>query len=132
MIEYGNIIKIVSTEHDDNEVFFVKHIASDKLILIKTNGTEITVELDKVKEIIIVYVPEEKGYAKQRHLSEGQWVEVTFKSKKKELSKGIEKVEDVIKKDIGIAKKDIKKAEETIKKYGLWKKYMGKLGKGLL
>ena len=88
MIEYGNIIKIVSTEHDDNELFFVKHIASDKLNLLKTNGTEITVELDKVKEIIVVYVPEEKGYAKQRHLSEGQWVEVTFKSKKKDIVQG--------------------------------------------
>jgi len=88
MIEYGNIIKIVSTEHDDNELFFVKHIASDKLNLLKTNGTEITVELDKVKEIIVVYVPEEKGYAKQNHLSEGLWVEVTFKSRSKDVIQG--------------------------------------------
>ena len=51
MIEYGNIIKIVSSEDYDNELFFVKRVASDKLTLLKPNGQELTMPIDKIKEI---------------------------------------------------------------------------------
>jgi hypothetical protein len=49
----GNIIKIVSSEDYDNELFFVKRIASDKLTLLKANGQELIISTDKIKEIII-------------------------------------------------------------------------------
>ena len=88
MIEYGNIIKIVSSEDYDNELFFVKRVASDKLTLLKPNGQELTMPIDKIKEIMIVYVPEEKGFVNQMHLSVGQWVEVEFKSKVKDVLQG--------------------------------------------
>jgi hypothetical protein len=88
MIEYGNIIKIVSSEDYDNQLFFVKRVASDKLTLLKANGKEVTIPVDKIKEIIIVYVPEEKGFVNQSHLSVGEWVEIEFKSKTKDVVQG--------------------------------------------
>jgi len=88
MIEYGNIIKIVSSQDYDNELFFVKRVATDKLILLQANGKEISVSIDKIKEIMIVYVPEEKGFVNQSHLSVGQMVEVEFKSKTKDVIQG--------------------------------------------
>jgi hypothetical protein len=88
MIEYGNIIKIVSSEDYDNQLFFVKRIASDKLTLLKANGQEVTIPIDKIEEVMIVYVPEEKGFVNQSHLSVGQWVEVEFKSKTKDVVQG--------------------------------------------
>ena len=88
MIEYGNIIKIVSSEDYDNELFFVKRVASDKLTLLKANGQELTMPTDKIKEIMIVYVPDEKGFVNQSQLLVGQLVEVEFKSKTKDVVQG--------------------------------------------
>jgi hypothetical protein len=83
-LEYGNIIKIISTNSTyDDKYFFVERLYDDKIVLV--SDTEVTLgitdqELDdsSIIEIKIVYKPT-YGFIAQHKFFVDQWIEIDYK-----------------------------------------------------
>ena len=91
-LEYGYVIKIVSSDRDstyDGKYFFVERLYDDQLVLLSDKET-ITLgitdqELDdkKIEKFIIVYKPrKDQGFIFQNKLFIGQMIEIEFEGSK--------------------------------------------------
>jgi hypothetical protein len=82
-IEYGNVIKIISSDSTyDDKYFFVDRLYDDKLVLITDKETitlgitDQSLDDTSIIEIVIVYKPPTKGYITQNRLMKDQWIEI--------------------------------------------------------
>ena len=82
-IEYGNVIKIISSDSTyDDKFFFVERLYDDKLVLITDKETvtlgitDQSLDDKSIIEIIIVYKPSTTGYINQNKLMKNQWIEI--------------------------------------------------------
>uniref|UniRef100_A0A6C0EU03 Uncharacterized protein n=1 Tax=viral metagenome TaxID=1070528 RepID=A0A6C0EU03_9ZZZZ len=82
-IEYGNVIKIISSDSTyDDKYFFVDRLYDDKLVLITDKETvtlgitDQSLDDKSIIEIIIVYKPSTKGYINQNKLMKDQWIDI--------------------------------------------------------
>ena len=82
-LEYGHVIKIISTNSSyDGKYFFVERLYDDELVLLTDTGivklgiTDHELNDNSIMEIIIVYKPKDYGYILQNKLKNGQWLEI--------------------------------------------------------